>query len=211
MHLVARCRRALGRRRARVIRVAGVGVAPVLAVAGDPFPLSEEAARLRGADRPAARNRMPLRRRLLQGGDRKPFALVTEVDVRAGDQVPRVIDVVPVRRYSKLRMQAHPERRRHARPPESSPLFDQTLRVGAALGHGVRGPDQRAARRAGARRRRRARYARRQLRRPSSWLGRRLMPPSRRPAAGAAACRGGPGRAPRPGDSHGHPARRPAA
>ena len=68
-----------------------------LAALGESFPLVEEAARSGDPDRSAARNRVPLRRRLLQARDRKPLGRVAEVDVGAGDQVARVIDVVSVR------------------------------------------------------------------------------------------------------------------
>ena len=44
---------------------------------------------------------------LLQAGGRKPPRRLAEVDVRAGDQVPRVIDVVPSARYSKPPMQVY--------------------------------------------------------------------------------------------------------
>ena len=62
-----------------------------------PFALSEEATRRRDPDRLAAGDRVPLGRGLPQGRDRRPLRRVAEVHVGAGDQVSRVINVVPVR------------------------------------------------------------------------------------------------------------------
>ena len=67
------------------------------AAVGESFALLEEAARLREPDGRAVRNRVPLPGGLPQDREPAPLRGVVEVDVRTGDQIPRVIDVVPVR------------------------------------------------------------------------------------------------------------------
>ena len=92
------------------------------------FAAIQEAARFREAHRLAARNRVPLRRCLGQGGDRRPVDRVTKVHVRAGDQVACLVDVVPVRQQlNAAHVDLGASSAGHAYP-ESSGLGDGRLR-----------------------------------------------------------------------------------
>ena len=79
------------------IGVGSAGRGSPLGTDGETFAASAEPSRLRQANRPAARNRVLLGRSLPERRDRRPLRRVAEVHVDAGDQIARVIDVVPVR------------------------------------------------------------------------------------------------------------------
>ena len=106
-YIVGHCRQSGGlllRRLGRNEGAADPGVAAALDLCGghgdaggEPFVLIVEVARPGDPDRVAARNRVSLRRRLLQRSQREALGRRAQVHVRAADQVPRLIDVVPVR------------------------------------------------------------------------------------------------------------------
>ena len=100
------------------IAVGVAGRGSVRAIYSETFAGTTESGRLRQANRLATRNRVPLRRRPLQGPDRRPLRRVAEVDVGAGDQVPRVIDVVPVRQVQNA---AHALNTSSYQPSEARP------------------------------------------------------------------------------------------
>ena len=75
------------------IGVGSAGRGSRLGTDGETFAASAEPGQLRQANPPAARNRAPLRRGLLETRDRRPLRRVAEVHVDAGDQIVyRVVD-----------------------------------------------------------------------------------------------------------------------